>query len=152
MAPEIEPAVARGSRRCHARRLFSFAQAQRPLRSQVLSHGRQIFLAGMLVNQPESERQHDRDSLKSRRWISFREYFVRVLELVTFWHSGAAADRAAHDSPKNPDSPAAFLDSPAATRNRRLIVRGGSFGVIFSCHVCCVGAVADPNKPAAAFS
>src|SRR5258705_10123679 len=52
-------------------------------------------------------------------------------------------------SPKNPDSPAAFLEPPGATRNRRLIVRGASSVVTFSCHVCCVRAVADPNKPAA---
>jgi hypothetical protein len=35
----------------------------------------------MLVNQPENERQHDRESLKSRRWItsaSFQECFVTV--------------------------------------------------------------------------
>src|SRR6476660_1147866 len=55
-------------------------------------------------------------------------------------------------SPQTEPAPAAFLDSFAATRNRRLIVRGASSGVTFSCQVCCERAVADPNKPAAAFS
>ena len=66
---------------------FFFRSGPTAAQKPVLSHGRQIFLAGMLVNQPENERQHDRDSLKSRRWIksaSFQECFVRVLELVTF--------------------------------------------------------------------
>jgi hypothetical protein len=40
-------------------------------------------------------------------------------------------------SPQTEPAPAAFLDSPAATRNRRLTVRGASSGVTFSCHVCC---------------